>query len=313
MASRGTVVLKGDQHRYHGEAPAYDGNIKPGYLLQLQSDGDVRSHQTRGGKSARWFAKENYLEGKTVSDAYATDDVVLYHKARPGDVVQAVLKAGENVSKGDYAISYGDGTVCKAASSFLANSLAASSTVTNTVTETTFSTGTVTIPENTLKAGDMLRVRLHGTVPSTNSTDTLNIKLKIGSTVIAQTAAFNVTNSDVFLIDASIIFRTIGASGTMVANALTQIGIINSTAAQASALASTSVDTTGDLTMTVTATWSVAHADNQCALQSLVVEHVKSGTGTGNIDGVDILGHFTEALDLSAEEDNDFIGLEIAG
>jgi predicted RecA/RadA family phage recombinase len=80
--------------------------------------------------------------------------------------------------------------------------------VTNTVTETTFDQN-VPIAANRLQVGDVIRVRGMGVCPSTNSTDTLTVKLKLGATVIVATAAVDVANNDIWLIEADIVVRAL--------------------------------------------------------------------------------------------------------
>lgn len=328
MADRNTVVLIGDLERYHEEAPAYGSTqIKPGYLLEVYNDSGTkkfRSHTVRGGRSQKLFAKEDAFRGGTVAGLIAgiegtavsyylgtNNDQVFAHRAQPGDKIQAVLKKGENVSIGDWAISYGDGTLCKAASAYLADNTAASNLITNTTTETTFSNGTVTIPKNTLAAGDVIRVRAQGIAPATNSTDTLTIKLKIGSTVIATTGAIDVANNDIFVVDASIVIRTVGATGTLVAYGTVSLGASGTATAKVFNLASTTVDTTADQTLTVTATWSVANAGNTVQMDNLLVEKVSGGSGaTGSTQG-DLVGQFDEAKDLSVAAADAFCKVKI--
>jgi hypothetical protein len=151
------------------------------------------------------------------------------------------------------------------------NSVAASAAVTNTVAETAFDKKW-TQPQNTLRAGDILKVRLLVRATATNSTDTLNVKLKIGTTVVAQTGAVDVANDDVAYIDMDIVIRTIGAAGTLVAAGVTSIGTAGTATTRPAHLASTAVDTTVAQDITASATWSVANAGNSCRLEILSVE-----------------------------------------
>lgn len=107
-----TIVLKG-QFGQHEEGLA-SGIFSPGHLLKIDSDGKYLKHATEGGYAERAFAKEATLnQGKTVADAYAVGDVAFVYLALPGDVVQAVLKAGVSYAVGDQLISAGDGTLKK--------------------------------------------------------------------------------------------------------------------------------------------------------------------------------------------------------
>lgn len=287
---------------------------KPGMLVERVPTG-VRPHTIRGGRAQRRFAIECGLLGKTISQSYAVTDKVLNTIAEPGDWVQAILKQGENVLKADWLISYGDGTLCKAASAYLINNAAASTTVTNTTAETTFSNGTITIPANSLKVGDVLRIRGQVTVPSTNSTDTLSIKVNIaGSTALLTVPALDVANADIVTFDLTLVVRTIGATGTIYGFGWYTTGPSATATAKAFTLASTTVDTTAAASITVTATWSVASTSNQAILQALTAEHVKAGPTAvnGAAAGGDIIGQvINEAVDLSAAVADGWVQVEI--
>jgi hypothetical protein len=297
MAKR-TIILEGITRCIYNEAKINSAVLYPGSLVKKDSNGELVPHDVRGGKAERMFLREDSIQGNTYTTIYADDEPGQYYTCPAGTVLQGRLKAGENVAINDLLISYGDGTLCKAASKFLANIAAVSTTVTNTVAETTFSNGTVTIPKNTLKVGDIIRVRGAVTFPSTNSTDTATIKVKIGTDIVLQVPATDVANSDIAFFDTSIFIRTIGAAGTYGAIGTFAIGADQVGAVKEDYLASTTLDTTAAASLTVTVTWSVASASNQAILQMLVVEQVKGGTSAG-ADGQDIIGKVKVASDLS--------------
>lgn len=297
-----TIVLIGQLHDNHEERRCAS-IVKPGYLMDTNADGKVIPAATYGAKGELYVAKEDYLQGKTINDAYAVGDLVFIHKAKSGNKIALVLAAGQNVAKGDQLISNGDGTVVKYTSDSLANVTAQSAAVTNTTTESTFSNGTITIPAGSLRAGDQIRIRGRVTFPTTNSTDTALVKLKIGSTVIFATAATDVADADACVFDALLTIRTVGASGTMVASGTFSIGVPGTATVRSFSLTSTSIDTTAALSITVTVTWSVASASNIAYLQQLSANSSPAGVlgGKQPIAKVDV------ALDLSAEEDPDFV------
>lgn len=149
---------------------------------------------------------------------------------------------------------------------------AASAAVTNTTTATDFDK-THSIPANSLKAGDIVRVKFQGIATATNSTDTLAIDLKVGSVTLLSLAAVDVANSDVFQGEMDMVVRTVGDSGTVVGHG--QAAVIGAAATATDRpriLASTTLDTTAANTVKVTATWSVANAGNSCRLDVLSVE-----------------------------------------
>lgn len=153
---------------------------------------------------------------------------------------------------------------------------AASSAISNTTTETAFDTS-YTFPKNSLAAGQVIKIKWQGIATSTNSTDTLAIKVYIGGitgTLLFTHAATDVANNNVFMGEYELIVRTVGASGTVVG-----FGTGKSVpAAEGTAtykddiLASTTIDTTAVQQVAVSATWSVASASNSVRLDFLTVE-----------------------------------------
>jgi hypothetical protein len=146
----------------------------------------------------------------------------------------------------------------------------ASSAVTTTAAETAFDQ-TATIPANTLKAAKRIKILLQGIATATNSTDTLTVKLKIGTQVIIATAAVDVANNDIFFIEAELIIRTDGATGTLVAAGLQGLGTPGTVTGKPFNLGSTAIDTTVDQLVSATATWSTNNAGNSCRQDMLDV------------------------------------------
>jgi hypothetical protein len=159
---------------------------------------------------------------------------------------------------------------------------AASTAVSNTTTETPFDKN-YTIPAKTLVPGMRIKIRFQGIATATNGTDTLAVKLTIGSdgatppvggTALISIPATDVANNDVFTGEYELVIRTGGATGTVVG-----VGTFKSVPAAEGTmtikddiLASTTIDTTAAQLIAVTATWSVANAGNSCRLDVLSVE-----------------------------------------
>lgn len=155
-------------------------------------------------------------------------------------------------------------------------SAADSSTLTNSTTETILNTATV-VQAGTLKVGSRIKFRGAIKVPSTNSTDTLTARIRMGGiagTAVAATAAVNATNSDIVYIEGEMVVRTIGASGTAVFIGIYINGVPGTAVATPLTTTEFTVDTTADQTFTLTAQWSVANASNQCASHAFTMEHV---------------------------------------
>ena len=85
--------------------------FSPGHLLEYASDGDVQKHSTEGDYALRLIALEDALQGNIISTAYAAADRAQVLHAVPGDKVQMMLNAGENVAIGDVLISDGAGAL----------------------------------------------------------------------------------------------------------------------------------------------------------------------------------------------------------
>lgn len=156
---------------------------------------------------------------------------------------------------------------------------AASTAISNTASETAFD-ASYTIPANSLRAGDVIKVRYQGIATATNSTDTLLVRLRIGGlsgTALLVGTATDVANNNVFGGEFTLIVRTVGSSGTVVGvGTHVEAPAASGTASQATMeiLGSTTLDTTADQAVVVTATWSVANAGNSCRLDVMLVEHL---------------------------------------
>lgn len=130
--------------------------------------------------------------------------------------------------------------------------------VTNTTDETSLKE--FTLPARTVQVRSGIRFRAQVKTPSTNSTDTVAIKLYIGSTVVATVAAFDAANNDGAFVEFEGVLDPAG-------NLLHGRGLSGRTG---QALANPTITNdaatvfTGDLTLKVTAEWSVASASNQC-------------------------------------------------
>lgn len=298
-----TILLKGCDR--HDERKAHAA-LKPGHLLELVSTGKVKKHSTAGGKAPRWFAKEDALQGKTTLDAYAADDVVSYVMALPGDEVLARLAAAAAaVVVGDLLVSAGDGTLKKPASlGVLYAAVAPSTAISNTVsTEQDFDL-TYSLPANTLQAGDILTVKGHAVVSAQASTDTLTVKVYIGSTLLVTTAAVDSAAGDVVEFELNILCRTAGASGTFVMFGMNVNGVPATATMKPCFLASTAIDTTTAKTIKASATWSATNATNTVALQSLVVSLAHTSTR-------ELLAVALEAVDNSAGSDEAFVPVSV--
>lgn len=122
----------------------------------------------------------------------------------------------------------------------------------------------------------MIRVRAQAIATATNSTDTLDLQLRLNTTDILATGAVDVANNDIGYIDADIVIRTIGAGGTMVAAGVVALGVEGTVTAKPKKLASTAIDTTAAISVNVSATWSVANTGNSVRLDVLDVQVIRA-------------------------------------
>jgi LysM repeat protein len=53
--------------------------------------------------------KEDYLQGKTVNDAYASGDPALIHQCKPNDVIQVLVASGQTIAKGNLGAAIASG------------------------------------------------------------------------------------------------------------------------------------------------------------------------------------------------------------
>lgn len=103
------IVLKSPNGRYDEFVAA--GAFYPGHLLKINSDGEVIKSTVSGEAAERIFAIEDALQGNTIDDAYAADDVARVWHALPGDEIYAWLQDEQNVVVGAQLMSGGDGTL----------------------------------------------------------------------------------------------------------------------------------------------------------------------------------------------------------
>lgn len=88
------------------------GAITPGNLVKFNSNGKTVVHDVVGGNIFPMFALENELVGEGISDDYASGDPVQCWIPYRGDHVNALL-SGDAVSKADFLMSAGDGSLKK--------------------------------------------------------------------------------------------------------------------------------------------------------------------------------------------------------
>lgn len=148
------------------------------------------------------------------------------------------------------------------------NAAGASTALSASSTETIFSTGSFSIPAGWLRAGSLIRFGWQGIGTAINGADTLGVKAYLNTTALATGTATNITANDIFAGEAEIAIRTIGASGTFVANARhTKVPAATNVATMTDQITgSTAVDTTAAVVVSVQGKFSSTSAGNSCRL-----------------------------------------------
>lgn len=149
-------------------------------------------------------------------------------------------------------------------------------TITNTTSETGWTDRILTIPAGRIPVGRILRVKLGVTVPSGNSTDTLLLKLRNGTTVSGSTVlvtgpAIDVGNSGDAIAATIDITRRADVGGSPRGQAT---AMFTGAAAGAVVGAESNLDFNADIKLLVTGTWGAGSASDQAALTSFSAELV---------------------------------------
>lgn len=105
-----TIILKALGHHDEGIA---DATIYPGEAVRLAADGKYDPETLSAAEAARRglkIAKEDALQGKTITQAYAAADVLFFYSPIPGDHIHALVKTGEDINIGDFLGVEGSGS-----------------------------------------------------------------------------------------------------------------------------------------------------------------------------------------------------------
>ena len=145
--------------------------------------------------------------------------------------------------------------------------------LTNTTTETTL--GSYVLPAGFVtQVGQRFDIMARVDVTSGNGTDTLTLKAYIGSTLIGETVAVDVTNGggDIGVFNLSLVARVAGSSGKAYAAGFAGLGVPATATSQVTGtVGEASVDWTAAQTIAIKGTWSAASASNSCKLTMLSV------------------------------------------
>ena len=162
----------------------------------------------------------------------------------------------------------------------LYNLVADGTTHTNSTTEAVLASAT--IPAYAMQAGYRIQFVGKVLVPSSNSTDTLTLNVRLGNTTLTGTVvwtsgAVDVANDDVGWVRGEVVFRDSDSASVWHGGAVGCLDAIG-TAAVFSAGTATDYDATAAGVIQLTGDWSVAHADNQCAAAVWSVDLIEVGS-----------------------------------
>lgn len=163
----------------------------------------------------------------------------------------------------------------------IARIVAAGTALTNSTTETVLASYALAtsqpLPANFWTVGKQIKIRALVRATATNSTDTLQVRVRMGPTTITGTVIFDSTavdaaDNDVTYVDLTVTCRTVGTSGVLEVMGGGSIeGVAGTATVRARRAAVTSYDTTIDQRIEVTGTWSVASASNSCQAESFEI------------------------------------------
>lgn len=278
--NRIVLISRGRHEEFPNSADCF-----PGQIVQRQSDGSIVPHAVAGGRGPVIVVKEEALRGLTINQKIPSgESSCSVQMAAKGDLLLFLLAIGENVANGANLMSDGLGSLKAYPATVGGNKLyeitAPSTTITNTGTETAFSNGSYTVPANTFAVGDVLRIHAKAFCIAENSTNTHRVRVYIGSTTLADSAAVQLAANDVVIIDITLTIRTIGASGTFIADGTVEVSVGGTFTTTPFTIVSTAIDTTATQALTIKSLASAANAGNQIRLDEYEITLDRAGLAT---------------------------------
>lgn len=165
----------------------------------------------------------------------------------------------------------------------LAADTAQGTEVENTTTEGALAS--YTCPADFWKVGKTVLISGGCIVVDNNSTDTLTLRLRFGgsttpgsNTALAVADAVDAADADLAAVWGTLTCRTVGTAGTFAFSGfISTPDAAAATVIRAGCAVISSIDTTAATYIDYTATWSVAHADNEVASEAFVVLECNDG------------------------------------
>lgn len=148
--------------------------------------------------------------------------------------------------------------------------ITADTSVSNTITETTVATLSISADE--FHVGEMIKAKFFGRYDTANASDTFTARLKVGGVTVAtlNSDPQNVTNAG---LDLEFIFtvRSIGATGSIFGHAH---GSFNTTLKQSVNDSATVIDTTTNNDITLTIEWDASDVSNSVTISQQYLEFI---------------------------------------
>jgi hypothetical protein len=144
-------------------------------------------------------------------------------------------------------------------------------TVSNTTVETDL--GTHTLEASSIGLGTLVEITATARITGITSTPTLNLKLYVDSTVLAQTTAVAVLANDYYQLTFRLVGQAApGAAVAVSANGTATAKISGTVGTTVSSVTPPTLATNGALTVRITATWSAASASNTVLCDDFTVK-----------------------------------------
>jgi hypothetical protein len=106
-----TVILLGNELVTQNEDDKAAEAITPGHLVAWNGSGDLVKHAGAAGVSGAMFALEREELGQDMNAPYAIGDTVKVGLCPTGVRVNSIIASGQNVTKGAFLESAGNGTL----------------------------------------------------------------------------------------------------------------------------------------------------------------------------------------------------------
>jgi hypothetical protein len=190
-------------------------------------------------------------------------------------------------SPAGYTSMTGGGTILRGWASASTVATASASPITNTTTETAFSTCAYTVPADSSYIGTTYRITAGGIISTDAVTPQIAIRARWGAVntnpllldLGPTTLALGGATSDGFTVSGLVTIRTIGATGTAVGTGTASIVAVaangDSDVIADNQASTTTIDTTAATALTLFADWTTQDTDNTITLETCLIERIQ--------------------------------------